>query len=116
MTYAVLTADNVYANGMEGIRLMSGEYDFAAADRLDNELSQLVAKLDWFIWLRTTQRTSLLGSPHSDNWQGAKRRQFEDEHLRQNAALAGLKEAARSLQARVNNATEAARAAQKNGK
>ncbi|MEU6578131.1 hypothetical protein [Streptomyces sp. NPDC046805] len=94
---------------------MSREYDFGAADRLSKQLSQLVAKLDWFIWLRTTQRQSLLGSPHSDNWQGAKRGQFEDEYARQQAAFAGLKDAARSLQARVNSATEAARADQKNG-
>jgi hypothetical protein len=94
---------------------MSREYDFAAADRLYKELSQLVAKLDWFIWLRATQRKSLLGSPSSDNWQGTKRRHYENEYARQQAALTDLKAAARTLQAGVHNAAEAARAAaQKN--
>ncbi|ANP52937.1 hypothetical protein J2Z21_000502 [Streptomyces griseochromogenes] len=92
---------------------MSREYDFAAADRISRELSRLIAKLDWFIWLRTTRRKALLGTPHSDNWQGAKRREFEKEYARQQAAFAHLRETASTLQASISSATEAAHAAQK---
>lgn len=92
---------------------MSHEYDFGAADRLHKELTQLVAQLDWFIGLRVSNRENLLGSPHSDNWQGAKRKHYEGEYGRQQAALTDLKAAARTLQASVHRATDAARAAKK---
>ncbi|MEU9796001.1 hypothetical protein AB0E27_36420 [Streptomyces sparsogenes] len=92
---------------------MPPKYDFAAADRLSQQLSRLVEKLDWFIWLREGQRKSLLGSPHSDNWQGAKRNRFETDFARQRSALTELKAAARSLQSQVTQATAAARAAEK---
>ncbi|MER6140049.1 hypothetical protein ABT174_08315 [Streptomyces sparsogenes] len=92
---------------------MPPKYDFAAADRLSQQLSQLVEKLDWFIWLREGQRKSLLGSPHSDNWQGAKRNRFETDFARQRSALTELKAAALRLKSQVDQATTAAHTAQK---
>ncbi|GAA2352175.1 hypothetical protein [Streptomyces cuspidosporus] len=92
---------------------MPPKYDFAVAARLSQQLSQLVEKLDWFIWLRNGQRHTLFGSPHSDNWQGAKRDRFETDFQRQQKALTALKEAALRYQSQVNSATTAARAAEK---
>ncbi|MEO3845599.1 hypothetical protein [Streptomyces sp. CNZ287] len=92
---------------------MPPKYDFAAAERLSNELSQLIAKIDWFLWLRTTQRKTLLGSTRSDNWQGTRRSAFEVEFTRQQAALTESKAAARRLQTAIAHATAAAHAAEK---
>ncbi|MEV4443314.1 hypothetical protein AB0K09_30810 [Streptomyces sp. NPDC049577] len=94
---------------------MPPDYDFAAADQLGRQLAQLVDKLDWLINLRTGRRKALLGTAHSDNWQGGKRNKFESEFARQQAALIELKAAARTLQASVAHATEQAHAARKNG-
>ncbi|SEN79884.1 hypothetical protein [Actinacidiphila rubida] len=69
-----------------------------AAYWLDQQLTQLIAKLDVFIRLRTDQRKALLGHPHSDNWQGAKRRNFDTTFKQQHDALVALKTAAASLQ------------------
>ncbi|MGY0056695.1 hypothetical protein ACWY4P_09050 [Streptomyces sp. LZ34] len=92
---------------------MPPKYDFDAAERLRQQLSQLVDKLDWYIWLREGQRKALLGAPHSDNWQGAKRNRFETDYARQRAALTDLKAAALRLQSQVNQATASAHAAEK---
>jgi hypothetical protein len=86
-------------------------YDFAAADRLSQQLAQLAAKLDWLAWLRRTQRHSMLGAPNSDNWMGAKRHRFEHDFDRQQAALTGLAGTARTIKARVDGATADAHAA-----
>lgn len=92
---------------------MPPKYDFAAAERLSNELSQLAAKIDWFLWLRTTQRKVLLAGAHSDKWQGTRRSAFEVEFARQQAALTESKAAARRLQTAIAHATAAAHAAEK---
>lgn len=94
---------------------MPPEYDFEAADRFRQQLSQFVAKIDWFTGVRDGQRKVLLGSPHSDNWQGAKRTSFEGKFSHQQAALRELKDVARRLQAQAAKATEAAHAAHKSG-
>lgn len=93
---------------------MSQEFDIAAGERLHAQLSQLIAKLDWFVWLRATQRKALLGSPSSDNWQGARRKDFEGEYARQQMALNDLKAKAQRLQSSVAQATNAARVEQRN--
>lgn len=85
-------------------------YNFEAADRLSYQLSQLTAKLDWLLWLRSTQRKALLGTEHSDHWQGSKRRRFETDFARQQAALVSLKEQASRVQSEVDRATRAAAA------
>ncbi|MFF2964666.1 hypothetical protein ACFVT1_38620 [Streptomyces sp. NPDC057963] len=72
-----------------------------AAHWLDQQLTQLIARLDKLVRLRTDQSKALLGHPQSDNWQGAKRRNFDTDFTDQNKALIGLKEAAASLQAAV---------------
>jgi hypothetical protein len=94
---------------------MSHDYNFAAADRLEKGLNQLIAKLDWLIWLRTTQRNALLGASRSDNWRGAKRDESDRTYTRQQSALNELKDRARSLQRDVAAATAAAHKAQKPG-
>ncbi|MEK8174260.1 hypothetical protein NKH77_50515 [Streptomyces sp. M19] len=92
---------------------MPPEYDFQAADRLSWVLKQLVEKIDWFLWLRDGQRKALLGTAHSDNWQGAKRTRYEHDLARQRAALIGLRDEASRLKARVDHATAQAHAQQK---
>lgn len=92
---------------------MPPSLDVPAAERLNQQLTQLVAKIDWLLWLRSGQRKALLGDRHSDNWKGAKRNRFEADFARHQAALAELKSAARTLQAKVNEGIEAARAAGK---
>lgn len=90
------------------------EYDFAAADRLSQQLAQLAAKLEWLVWLRNGQRKSMLGTPHSDDWKGVKRNQFEQDFRREQAALTALAGQARSAKSRVDSATVEAHAARKN--
>lgn len=92
---------------------MPPKYDFAAADRLSQQLTELIKRIDWFIWLRDNQSGNLLGARHSDNWQGAKRDEFHDRFTRQRTALTHLKDAASRLQSQVHTATEAAHAAEK---
>ncbi|MEU5027745.1 hypothetical protein [Streptomyces milbemycinicus] len=92
---------------------MPPKYDFAAAHQLSQQLSQLVEKMDWFIWLRESQSEALLGGPGSDNWRGAKRDNFVTHYLREQSALIELRDAAFRLQSQVNNATDAAHAAEK---
>ncbi|WP_306316854.1 MULTISPECIES: hypothetical protein [unclassified Streptomyces] len=86
------------------------DFDFQAADHLSRQLTQLIEKLDWLLWLRSTQRKSLLGGEGSDNWQGAKRRHFETDFARGQSSLTRLKDQARSLQTEVATATRTARA------
>ena len=94
---------------------MSGgaDFNFAAADRLSQQLSQLAAKLDWLVWLRAGQHKGKLGSPHSDNWTGAKRHEFEGRFLREQRALASLAERARAARAQVAEQISSAHAAQR---
>lgn len=92
---------------------MPTPYDFAAADRLHQQLSLLVAKIDGLLRLRARRRQTLLGDPHSDNWEGVQRNLFEADFARQQAALAELKSTARTLQANITEATAAAHAARK---
>ncbi|AEW99384.1 hypothetical protein [Streptantibioticus cattleyicolor] len=94
---------------------MPPTYDVHAADRLSKELSQLAARLDALIGRRAGRRQALLAAPTSDNWQGGKRRAFEGEFAREQAALKDLLAAARSLKAGVDRATAQARAAHRNG-
>lgn len=75
-----------------------------AADDLQRKLSQLVAKLEALSRLRASQRNTLLGTPQSDNWTGAKRNQFEGEFARQQAALGAIADAARRFQSQVSKA------------
>jgi hypothetical protein len=93
---------------------MPPKYDFDAAQRLSQQLSQLIQKLDWFIWLRLSKKDALLGGQHSDNWQGKKRDRFQTDFLRQHAALTEVRNAAIRVQSQVAQATEAAHAAEKN--
>ena len=83
--------------------------DIEAADWLDRQLSVLVDKLDSLNTLRSSQRKALLGDSHSDNWQGARRNQFENDFGREKAAFADLKSAALSLRGSVRDALEKAR-------
>ncbi|MER7790446.1 hypothetical protein [Streptomyces sp. NPDC097640] len=92
---------------------MPPKYDFAAADRLSQQLTELIKKIDWFLWLRDSQSNHLLGARHSDHWQGAKRDEFQDEFKHQKTAFTHLKDAAKRLQSQVHTATEAAHAAEK---
>ncbi|MBI0382803.1 hypothetical protein ACWELB_14670 [Streptomyces asiaticus] len=92
---------------------MPPKYDFAAADRLSQQLFQLIGRLEAFIGLREGQRNALLGGRHSENWQGARRDRFQSDFGSQQQALTALKEAALRLQSQVANATTAAHAAEK---
>ncbi|WP_210577672.1 hypothetical protein [Streptomyces sp. GESEQ-4] len=89
---------------------MPPEYDYDAADQLSRALKQCIERIDWFLWLRNGRRKALLSTPHSDNWQGAKRNHYERDFARQQAALRDLMDEARRLHARVGQATEQARA------
>ncbi|MFF4749086.1 hypothetical protein ACWD5R_30355 [Streptomyces sp. NPDC002514] len=77
---------------------MSQTTEARAADWLDRQLTQLNARLDKFLQLRTDQRKALLGSSQSVNWQGKKRENFDSDFKSQHDALVGLKEAAASFQ------------------
>ncbi len=92
---------------------MPPKYDFAAADRLSQQLSQLVGRLESFIQLREGQCKALLGGRHSENWQGERRDGFQSHFRGQQTALGALKEAALKLQSQVASATTAAHAAEK---
>jgi uncharacterized protein YukE len=92
---------------------MPPKYDFDAAQRLSDQLTELVKRIDWFMWLRDGQSNTLLGPLNSENWQGAKRNDFDNKFRRQKKALSALKDAAKSLQSQVHTATETARAAEK---
>jgi hypothetical protein len=89
------------------------DFDFTAADRLGQQLSQLAAKLDWLVWLRGGQRNGKLGSPGSDNWTGNKRHQFEGEFHREQNALRSLADRARAARGNVADQITAAHAAQR---
>ncbi|HEY7595538.1 MAG TPA: hypothetical protein VH969_20470 [Actinophytocola sp.] len=89
------------------------DFDFTAADRLSQQLSQLAAKLDWLVWLRGSQRSGKLGSPGSDNWTGSKRHQFEGEFRREQNALTSLADRARTARGNVADQISAAHAAQR---
>ncbi|MGW7657555.1 hypothetical protein ACWGMA_11600 [Streptomyces asiaticus] len=92
---------------------MPPKYDFAAADRLSQQLSQLIDKLERFIQLRKGQRGALLGNCPGAKWQGAKRDEFDTDFTHQQKALTALKAAARGVQSQVAQETAAAHAAQK---
>ncbi|MEU5613892.1 hypothetical protein ACI2L4_10740 [Streptomyces sparsogenes] len=89
---------------------MPPEFDYQAADRLSWVLKQFGEKIDWFLWLRNGRREALLSTPDSDNWQGAKRTRYEHDLARQRAALIHLKDEAKRLKARVDDATAQAHA------
>jgi hypothetical protein len=92
---------------------MTVKYNFAAADHLSQQLSQLIAKLEWLIWLRKRQRSALLGAHTSDNWKGGKREQFERDFPREQARLQSLADEARRVQSTVADQAAAAHALQK---
>lgn len=92
---------------------MSHDYNFAAADRLERELNQLISRLDTLIQFRSAQRNALLGTSDSNNWQGGKRHDNDTKYRRQQSAFQGMKERARRLQQHVAAATAAARKAEK---
>src|SRR3954451_7997702 len=83
-------------------------YDFAAADELSRQLGQLVAKLEWLLWLRSTQRSALLGDPGSDKWKGKRRTQFERTFAAEQARLRSLVDQAQRTRSSVDTATAAA--------
>jgi outer membrane murein-binding lipoprotein Lpp len=89
------------------------KYDFDAAARLSSQLSQLASKLEWLAWLRDRERSTLLGSPRSDNWKGKRRDRFEQEFRREQSRLKTLAEEAREMKSKVDAATANAHAAQK---
>lgn len=89
---------------------MPPDFDYLAADRLSRMLDQLGRKIDWFLWLRSGQRRALLKTPDSDNWQGAKRLRYERDLARQQAALIQVKDDAKRLKARVDQAVAQAHA------
>jgi hypothetical protein len=88
-------------------------FDFAAADELSRQLSQLVEKLDWLVWLRDTQRRTLLGDSPNDRWKGKLRDRFDHDFGRERARLVALKEQALSAQTAVHDSIIGAHAAQK---
>ncbi|MFI1769460.1 hypothetical protein ACH41H_46675 [Streptomyces sp. NPDC020800] len=79
-----------------------------AADWLERQLTQLAAKLDALIHLRTTKRRALLGDRECDFWSGGKRRQFESDFHPQQTALQALRQEALSLRGTVHDAREKA--------
>ncbi|MCU1659775.1 MAG: hypothetical protein JWO57_4431 [Pseudonocardiales bacterium] len=85
-------------------------YDFGAADRLSWALSMAHEKIGSFAKLRASHRSSLLGDPHSDNWQGARRARFEGEFAPEQHALHALAEEMLRIKAAVDHATEQAHA------
>jgi uncharacterized protein YukE len=85
-------------------------YDFGAADALLQVLTSGHDKVSGLVALRGSQRTSQLGSPHSDDWQGAKRDKFEREFSPEQRELSVLAENLRRLISAVENATAQAHA------
>ncbi|GAA5190135.1 hypothetical protein GCM10023322_44540 [Rugosimonospora acidiphila] len=90
--------------------MASIHYDFGAADALSQKLSQLAQKLDWLVWLRNSQRGSMLGDPDSDHWSGKKRDQFEKDFHREQSRLTALSAEAKRMKSTVDTATENAHA------
>ncbi|HEX6500119.1 MAG TPA: hypothetical protein VF054_13965 [Micromonosporaceae bacterium] len=88
-------------------------YDFGAADRLSSALSLAHEKISSFAHLRASRRSSLLGNPHSDNWQGARRSRYEGEYAPQQHALHALAEEMLRIKSAVDHATEQAHAVNK---
>jgi hypothetical protein len=86
-------------------------FDFAAAEDLSQRLSQLAEKLDWLVWLRDSQRGSLLGEPSSDRWKGRRRNQFEHQFSREQSRLKALAAQARELKSAVDKQIAGAHAA-----
>ena len=85
-------------------------YDFGAADRLDAALAAAHAKVTDLISLRANQRARLLGAPHSDDWQGAKRMVFEQEFHAEQGRLSALADEIRRLMSAAAQATDQAHA------
>ncbi|MET8615498.1 MULTISPECIES: hypothetical protein [Streptomyces] len=85
-----------------------GSTEAEAADWLERQLTQLAAKLEGLIHLRTTKRQALLGDPGSDNWSGKKRHGFESDFRTQQNALKALRQTALSLRGTVHDAREKA--------
>jgi uncharacterized protein YukE len=85
-------------------------YDFGAADRLCQVLAAGSDKISALAKLRADQRASLLGGPTSDNWQGAKRNEFERQFTPEQRALAALADDLKRLASAVNTATAQAHA------
>ena len=91
-------------------------YDFAAADRLSQQLAQLTARIEWLVGLRDSQRKALLGKPGSDNWTGERRGTYEDHFGGQQKALRHIAAQARVLKGKVDAATREAHTEQKNSR
>lgn len=70
-----------------------------AAQDLQAGLRQLSTKLNDLAQLRASKRSTLLGTPSSDNWQGPDRDTYERQHAAQQAALAELAATALSMAA-----------------
>ena len=66
------------------------KYDFAAADHLSWALWVLKNKIDWLVWLRSSQRSSLLGERPCDSWSGARRTKFQGQFDAEQLALKNL--------------------------
>lgn len=85
-------------------------YDFAAADHLSWALSVAHEKVGSLVRQRSSHRASLLGDPSSDNWSGAKRRDFETQFRSEQARLQALAGEILRLKAAVEHATTEAHA------
>jgi hypothetical protein len=85
-------------------------YDFGAADRLSWALKMAYDKAESFASYRARRREKLLGHPRSDNWQGARRDEFEREFSAHQRALGELTKELRHLLTAVEAATAQAHA------
>lgn len=83
-------------------------YDFNAAYMLLQELAVARDKVRGLATLRGQQRHSLLGGPHSDNWQGPRRDAFEREFGPEQRRLGALADDLMRLIRAVENATNRA--------
>jgi hypothetical protein len=93
------------------------KYNAAAADDLSRALTQLTAKIDWYLGYRKRLVDSLLDCPDapptSVPWKGARRRRYDAESDDQRKELHRLAGEATALRKLVDQATAQARAANK---
>lgn len=89
-------------------------FDFGAADRFSAALRSAHEKITSLAALRASQRSSQLGDPNSDNWQGGRRDAFEGPFRQEQAALHSLAEEMLRFRAAVEHAIADAHAANAN--
>jgi hypothetical protein len=93
------------------------KYSIAVADELSGALTQLRAKIEWYLGYREHLAKKMLDCPDtpptSISWQGARRKRFDSEFGDQRRELLRLAAEASALTKLVDQATAQAREANK---